>query len=112
VEIDIKPGSDENVINLKSRGVVPVAVLTTDDFDAGDIDPGSVEFAGAKPPVRSTLCDVDDDGDLDMLFHFKTEDLNLDEGDTTATLTCETTGGEQITATDSVRIVPCKNKKK
>ncbi len=28
VEIDIKPGSDPNSINLKSRGVVPVAVLT------------------------------------------------------------------------------------
>jgi hypothetical protein len=30
--IDIKPVSDPNSINLKSKGVVPVAVLTTDLF--------------------------------------------------------------------------------
>ncbi|MDT8304006.1 MAG: hypothetical protein RQ760_21165 [Sedimentisphaerales bacterium] len=84
--IDIKPGSDENVINLKSRGVVPVAVMTTEDFQAGNINPDSVEFAGASP-VRSSLCDVDNDGDMDMLFHFRTQMLNLDETSTEATLT-------------------------
>lgn len=36
VTVDIKPGSTPNSINLKSRGVVPVAVLTTGDFDAID----------------------------------------------------------------------------
>jgi hypothetical protein len=32
--IDIKPGSYPNSINLKSKGVVPVSILTTDDFNA------------------------------------------------------------------------------
>ena len=109
VMIDIKPGGNPNNINLKSKGVVPVALLTAGDFEAGDIDPGSVEFAGASP-VRSKLCDVDEDGDMDMLFHFKTKDLvELNEDSTEATLTA-TIDGVQIEATDQVRIVPCKKK--
>jgi len=106
VTIDIKPGSDKNNINLKSRGVVPVAVLTTDDFDAGTVDPATVQFAGAAP-VCWKLKDVDDDGDDDMMFHFRTQDLNLDQDSTEATLTGQTTQGVLIEGSDEVRIVPC-----
>ena len=110
ITIDIKPDSNPNNINLKSKGVVPVAVLTTNDFDASTIDPDSVEFAGAKP-VRWKLCDVDGDGNDDMLFHFKTQELNLDADSTEATLTGETLDGNAITGSDEVRIVPQKKKK-
>jgi hypothetical protein len=103
--IDIKPGSYPNSINLKSKGVVPVAVLTTDDFDASTVDPSTVEFAGASP-VRWTMEDVDGDGDVDILFHFKTQELNLDENSTEAHLTGYTHGGEFIWGVDTVNIVP------
>lgn len=63
-------------INLESKRLVPVAVLSTDDFDASTVDPRLVKFACASP-VCWTLEDVDGDGDMDKLFHFKTEDLNL-----------------------------------
>lgn len=105
VEIDIKPGSDPNSINLKSKGVVPVAVLTTDDFDASTIDPETVFFSDATP-VRWTMEDVDNDGELDMLFHFKTESLTLDENSHEATLTGDTTDGLHVRGTDTVNIVP------
>jgi hypothetical protein len=106
VTIDIKPGSNPNSINLKSKGVTPVAVLTTDDFAADTIDPDTVLFASASP-VRSTMEDVDGDGDDDMLFHFKTQDLkNLNEDSTEATLKGETRGGTLIEGIDSVNIVP------
>ena len=62
VEIDIRSGGNPNTINLKSKGVVPVAVLTTQDFDASTVMPYSVIFAGASP-VRWRLADVDRDGD-------------------------------------------------
>ena len=107
ITIDIKPGSDLNSINLKSKGVVPVAVLTTEDFDAGDVDPDTVEFAGASP-LRWAIEDVDNDGNDDMLFHFKTQELNLDENSTEATLTCKTKDEVEIAGTDKVRIVPGK----
>ncbi len=105
VAIDIKPGSDPNSINLGSSGVVPVAVLTTDDFDASNVDPASVLFADASP-VRWVMEDVDADGDVDMLFHFKTQELNLTGDSTEATLTGTTFDGTPIEGTDTVNIVP------
>jgi hypothetical protein len=106
--IDIKPGSDPNSINLNSRGVVPVAVLTTDDFDATTVDPVTVLFAGASP-LRWAMEDVDGDGDMDLLFHFKTQELGLDENSTEAILTGSTFGGQPIQGTDTVNIVPPAN---
>ena len=123
VAIDIKPGSDENIINLRSRGVVPVAVLTTDNFDATRIDVGSVKFAGAAP-VHWRLADVDEDGDVDMMFHFRTQQLELDQSSTEATLTAQltglmttrsieqTSGGATVSGTDKVRIISSKKTKK
>ena len=107
VEIDIKPGSDPNSINLKSKGVVPVAVLTTEDFDASTVDPETVFFVGASP-LRWALEDVDNDGDMDMLFHFKTQELVLDDNSTEATLTGATSSGWSILGigTGTVNIVP------
>jgi hypothetical protein len=99
VEIDIKPGNDMNPINLKSKGVVPVAVLTTVQFDAQTIDRSTVQFAGATP-VRWTLEDVDSDGDDDMLFHFKTQDLDLTQDSAEAILTGRVK--DQLTATGSI----------
>jgi len=110
VDIDIKPGGNPNTINLNSKGVVPVAVLTTDSFDASIVDPTTVEFAGATP-VRWALKDVDDDGDNDLLLHFNKQDLNLDENSTEATLTGETTDGNTIEGTDEVRIIQPKGRR-
>jgi hypothetical protein len=103
--IDIKPGSDPNSINLGSKGVVPVAVLTTEGFDASSVDPATVLFAGAAP-LRWAMEDVDYDGDLDLIFHFKTQELGLDMSSTEATLTGQTFDGIPIEGTDTVNIVP------
>ncbi|UCG14545.1 MAG: hypothetical protein JSU72_08905 [Deltaproteobacteria bacterium] len=105
VEIDIKPGSDPNSINLKSKGVVPVAILTTEDLEASTVDPVTVSFADALP-LRWTMEDVDGDADLDLLFHFKTQELGLDADSTSATLTGSTFDGQTIEGTDAVKIVP------
>jgi hypothetical protein len=103
VTIDIKPGEYPNVINLNSRGTVPVAVFTTDDFDVATIDVGTVIFAGASV-VNSGFEDVDGDGRMDMVFHFHTQDLQLDPSSTTATLTGKTLDGIDFIGEDSVVI--------
>ena len=47
VPIDIKPGSYPNSINPNAGGVIPVAILTTDTFDASTVDP-QTPVPGAK----------------------------------------------------------------
>ncbi len=45
VNLDIKPGSCPNMVNPKSRGVVPVAIIGSLDFDVAAIDPESLTLA-------------------------------------------------------------------
>ncbi len=49
VTIDIKPNSCPNPLNVKSKGVLPVAILGTEDFDVTQIDPSSVALAAFGP---------------------------------------------------------------
>ncbi len=111
VDIDIKPGSFPNSINPKSKGVIPVAILTTGTFDATTVDSTTVLFGktGTEAvPVHSALEDVDGDGDTDMILHFKTQGTGILCGDTSASLTGETFGGQMIEGSDSIRTVGCK----
>lgn len=121
VEIDIKPGSDPNSINLCTSGIVSVAILTTSvadgdasDFDATTVDADTATLAdqdvrtvGKSNKLMSRIEDVDGDGDLDQVLQFETINLalTLDITDTTATLNAETIGGDSVTGTDDIRIV-------
>jgi hypothetical protein len=72
IDIDIKPGSDPNSINPKSKEAISVAILTTDTFDATTIDPLSVQFGpngATEIHNRGHIEDVDGDGDDDMVLH-------------------------------------------
>ena len=113
VPIDIKPGSCPNSINPKSRGVIPVAILTTDTFDASTVDPQTValEGSGARPKGKSgkygSMEDVDGDGDLDLVVQIPNT-IVWAENATEATLTGMTFDGVPIQGTDTVNIVPPK----
>ncbi|MHC4234413.1 MAG: hypothetical protein ACYSUQ_04795, partial [Planctomycetota bacterium] len=113
VLLDIKPGSYPNVINLGSHGVIPVAILTTEDFEATTVDPDTVELAGATVAIRgngnrllAAEEDVDGDGDIDLVLHVETENLELATGVTEATVTGQTYDGEEIIGSDTIEIVP------
>jgi hypothetical protein len=111
VTIDIKPGSDPNSINLKNKGVIPVAILTTDTFDATTVDPLSVEFGpdgATEAHGRGHIEDVDGDEDLDLLLHFKTQETGIACGDSATFLTGETFDGQRIVGSDSISTVNCK----
>lgn len=111
VALDIKPGSDTNPVNPGSRGVIPVAILTTDSFDAVTVDPTTVRFGrnGSEAAVEhSALEDVDGDGRLDLILHFRTQRTGIRCGDTSASLTGETTSGEPIQGADTINTVGCK----
>jgi hypothetical protein len=110
VTIDIKPGSSPNSINPKSNGVIPVAILTTDTFDATTVDPLSVRFGpeGAKEMhKKGHIEDVNKDGEPDLVLHFKTQATGITCGDTSASLTGETVDGDPIQGFDSIKTVGC-----
>jgi hypothetical protein len=104
VQIAVKPGDGDTApINLKSNGVTPVAVLSSADFDAADVDPETVTFAGAVAQ-RSTMEDVNGDGLPDRVFQFATQDLKLSVTDTQATLDGRTFGGLRVRGTAAIRV--------
>jgi hypothetical protein len=109
VNIDIIPGIKHNFIFLRSKGVVPMAILTADNFDATKVDVKSVTFgpAGAKP-IRHRVKDVDHDGDLDLLLSFNVRNTGIVCGATFASFTGKATDGQAIEGTDSIKTLWCK----
>jgi len=114
VSIDIKPGSDPNSVNCRSRrGVVPVAILSTDAFDATTVDHTTVVFQGATEAhvdrrsgqARRHESDVDGDGDVDLVLHFRMDETDLSCDSTEGVLTGETFDGQAIEGVDAVRMV-------
>jgi hypothetical protein len=111
VAIDIKPGDARNTINLKSAGTVPVGILGSATFDPLTVDPETVTLAGAPVATRgrevamTSEADVNHDGYLDLLLHFRTQDLQLTSASTEAVLYGETFSGQRLRGADSVRIV-------
>jgi hypothetical protein len=91
VSVDIKPGSWPNPIQTRSRGVLPVCICGTEDFDVMTVDPASVRLHSEDveegvAPLRWSWEDVatpyttdyggghalGGDGILDLVFHFDT----------------------------------------
>jgi hypothetical protein len=105
--IDVKPGSDPNSINLRSRGLIPVAVLGSDDVDVSRIDATTLAFgpAGAAPAHGTHLEDVDEDGFVDLLGHFETGETGIEPGAEEACLS-GVIAGTAFQACDAIRTVP------
>jgi len=89
VDVDIKPESCPNPLNVGSKGVLSVAILGTADFDVTQVDPASVRLVCDVAPLRWALEDVatpfdgglydchelGPDGYLDLNFKFKTQEI-------------------------------------
>ena len=88
VNVDIKPQTCPNPINMKMRSghaVIPAAILGSPAFDVTDLDPSTITLAGV-PALRSSIEDVStplppgpgececttegSDGILDLVLHF------------------------------------------
>jgi len=111
VSIDIKPDSYPNSINPYSRGVIPVAILGGEDLDMADIDETTLSLGpgGARLAHRHAhFGDVNLDGIMDLMLHFRTQDTGIACGDESATLTGETVDGQPFEGTDSIQTVGCR----
>ena len=94
VEVDIRPWSCRNPLNMRSRGVLPVAILGSADLDVRTIVVTTITLSleGAEEgaaPIRSTYADVSrplegelcerselgPDGYEDLILKFKTQEV-------------------------------------
>lgn len=120
VDIDIRPGTNRNIIVTNRWSRIPVVVKTAGSFDAATIDLGTVTLGdgdGDDTPIATRrngsrmarLHDIDGDGDRDLILLFKTRALksngDLDRNMTELILTGETVDGAAIKGIDHVRIV-------
>jgi hypothetical protein len=112
VTVDVRPGEGTAPINPRSKGVIPVAILSDAEFDAMEVDPARVCFGDAEDPSqrdcteahgRRHLEDMNDDGRTDLLLHFETQQTGIDAGDTEACLTGEMFGGDALAGCDAIR---------
>jgi hypothetical protein len=80
VAFDLRPGSCENPLNIKSKGVLPAAILGTPTLNVSTIDPASIRLAGVAP-IRWSIedvgrpgdCDAGPDGIPDLVLKFDTQ---------------------------------------
>lgn len=94
VMIDIKPGACPNPLNPTSKGVLPVAIVGTEEFDVMAIDPSTIRIsrsgmdAGVAPvrwsmedvsmPLEGDPCQCSDrqkDGYTDLMLKFRTQEV-------------------------------------
>ncbi len=110
IDVVVKPGGGTPSVNLRSNGLLKVAVLSDASFDATEIDPLTVRLGPAGAGIfhaQGHFDDLDGDGYLDLLLHFRIQDLGVDCGDTSMTFSAVTMSGEAVAATVSIVTTGC-----
>lgn len=114
--LDVKPRSKgESPINLRTRGRTPIAILSSEALDATQIDLATIRLNGAEiGNVMVSQEDVDGDGDLDLLLHFRNRQFRrlgiLNQDSVEIALTAKLIGSESdspdVVGEHPIKIVP------
>lgn len=114
VSIDINPWRSSNSVDSRNRGMIPVAILSTKDFDApSQVDKKSLTFGSTGDEGSLVFCyrfprDVDGDGLKDVVCYFSTQSTGFRCVDTEGILRGNTVEGMPIEGSDSIKMVGCK----
>jgi hypothetical protein len=110
VTISVKPGKSPTTIEPNSRGMLPVAILSTRDFDATVVDPASILVGPSgteAEPFRTMQEDVNGDGRTDMLVLVRYSDLKVKCETKIIKLTGKTSKGISIEGSQQVSAEGC-----
>jgi hypothetical protein len=111
VSVDIRPKKDANRINPNSNKDINVAIFSVNGFDATTVHANTVRFGATgteAAPVHGAIRDVDGDGQFDMILGFAIQDTGIMCGDTSASLTGQTSQGLSIIGSSPIKTVQCK----
>ena len=110
VSIDVKPGDTPTTIERARGGFLPVAVISTVQFDALTLDRETVRIGPTgteATPARSMASDVDEDGRMDLMLLVRVTDLRITCDVKVIRLTATTTSGEAVEGSESVAVEGC-----
>ncbi len=117
ISIDVKPGNNDDPapVNPKARGTIPVALLSSADFNALDIkrDAKSLTFGRTGTEESLRKCgndgeDVNGDGRLDLVCHFENQLAKFTEEDDRGTVRGVTNAGLPFEGHGRLKVVPVK----
>ncbi len=116
LDIDVRTGDGTDVINPKSNGVIRVAILSSESFDATTVDPLTALFGPTgteAQELKVALKDVNGDGRVDMVLYFATNQTGIQCSHRTAKLKAKSVrtkakDQQDLEGTASIRTVPCK----
>ncbi len=101
--VDITPGSDPNIIDPMSRGVVLVAILGDETFDVAELDVNTLAFGpGSAPALEGYPLDVNGDRFTDLVSEYRIAESGIAFGDTEACVTGETLDGVPLRGCDAI----------
>ena len=97
-------------VRVARAGVIPVAIFGEPEFDVAEIDLTTLAFGpgGAQPTHRSGghFGDVNQDGIIDLVSHFKVKEVSLDVGDELVCAIGNTFDGRAFEGCDAIRTLP------
>lgn len=115
-QIDIKPGSSRNPLNINGNGKIPVAILGSNELDVSLIDSTTLALAGLEHSLNGQalpMCAPEySNGDefLDLVCHFQDDPSRWEPEPGEARLTGALIDGTLFTGTDVFDVVGKKSK--
>ena len=118
ITIDVRPGSRDIVpLNPEGHGTLPVALLSSKNFNALTVDQDSLRFGATGDEDSLVRCnkamqrtDVNHDGFPDLVCHFDMQKANFQLGDAQAHVT-GTNAGTPFDGQGYLKVVPGKRHK-
>jgi hypothetical protein len=111
VHIDIRPGerAEKATVHL-SRARIPVAILSSEDFDAMQINVGSLTFGRSGNETSLEKCfpkgvDVNRDGRRDMVCLFAIKPANFEPNDVVGIIKGSTTAATQFQGRGLLKVI-------
>lgn len=116
IGIDIKPGISAIArIDPKSRREIPVALLSSRDFDVRRVDVSSLTFGRTGDELSLKECnrrriDVNRDGRRDLVCHFENQLAGFEPSDEQGIVRGRTAEGAQFEGTGALKVIAEKRK--